>query len=536
MSRTAVALVVALCGGTAAACGGGGPARTFQPGAAVGSVQYVGTPHAANATPVLASSGRWVAVVWTATERIGTNVYAATSGDNGARFGPAVRVNDVDGEGHVYGEDPPRVTLGSNEAPAPPTIIVTWPSDRAKHLGLRSARSLDGGRTFLPSTSIGDETIAGERGFQSVTIGADRVARTAWLDGRRDPGTPPHANSGGDYDPMHLMFATGNADGRWNAEMRLATNVCGCCKTAIATGSDGSIYVAFRNIYPGSLRDISFTMSHDGGRTFSPPVRVSEDHWMLDGCPDDGPTTALDHDGVVHIVWPTLVQGAQPAIGLFHASTRDGVTFTPRQRIETLGTPKPSHPQLTADACGALTLVWDETQGSTRRAMLRQLVSLPSGEARAGELHVISGSHSAVYPVVAPTSNGLVAAWTDIDRSSGDRSDIALRPISLDAICEVPPDAAARMSIATKASDGPAPTQRYTLRGRVVSLDRAGRTVTVDSEAIPGFMGAMMMSYPVKNERLLDQVSPSDHIDATIVRVGDEYWLEDVKTSRGKEQ
>jgi Cu/Ag efflux protein CusF len=74
------------------------------------------------------------------------------------------------------------------------------------------------------------------------------------------------------------------------------------------------------------------------------------------------------------------------------------------------------------------------------------------------------------------------------------------------------------------------------LKGRVVSLDRAGRTVTVDAETIPGFMGAMMMSYPVKNERLLDHVSPNDHIDATIVRVGDEYWLEDVKTSKGKAQ
>jgi hypothetical protein len=205
---------------------------------------------------------------------------------------------------------------------------------------------------------------------------------------------------------------------------------------------------------------------------------------------------ALDHDGVVDIVWPTLVQGAQPAIGLFHASTRDGVTFTRRQRIETLGAPKPSHPQLTADACGALTLVWDETQGSTRRAMMRQLVPLPSGAVRAGELHVMSGSHSAVYPVVAPTSNGLVAAWTDIDRANGDQSDIALRPISLDATCEVQRDAAARMSIANRAIEGPAPTQRYTLRGGVVSLDRAGRTVTVDHEAIPGFMGAMTMSYP----------------------------------------
>ena len=97
----------------------------------------------------------------------------------------------------------------------------------------------------------------------------------------------------------------------------------------------GSIYVAFRNIYPGSLRDISLTVSRDGGRTFSTPVRVSEDHWMLDGCPDDGPTIALDREGRVHLVWPTLVQGDELAIGFFHASTRDGVTFTPRQRIET---------------------------------------------------------------------------------------------------------------------------------------------------------------------------------------------------------
>jgi len=211
-------------------------------------------------------------------------------------------------------------------------------------------------------------------------------------------------------------------------------------------------FVAFRNIYSGSLRDISFTVSHDGGQTFAPSVRVSEDHWMLEGCPDDGPTMALDRDGVVHLVWPTLVQSQQPAIGLFHASTRDGVTFTARQRIETLGTPKPSHPQLVADACGSLTLVWHETQGSTRRAMMRQLKPLPSGDVRVGELHVVSGPHSAVYPVVAPTLTAVVAAWTDIDRSNADRSDIALRRIPLNASCDVPADAAQVTSTGSKTS------------------------------------------------------------------------------------
>ena len=51
---------------------------------------------------------------------------------------------------------------------------------------------------------------------------------------------------------------------------------------------------------------------------------------------------------------------------------------------------------------------------------------------------------------------GLVTTWTEIDRSNGDHSDIALRPFSLDATCDVPRDAAARMSIANTAGERPA--------------------------------------------------------------------------------
>jgi len=402
-------------------------------------IQTLGLRQTANSTPVLAASDQWVVAVWSAADHERTDIYAAMSRDAGQHFGAPVRVNDVEGEGHVAGENPPRVAIARTKAGSdtPPEVVVTWASNRAKHLGLRSARSIDGGQTFLPSTSIGDEAIGGERGYESVAVDADRVVHAAWLDGRRDLDTPPQASEGNEEEQMHLMFAVGSGNGRWTTEKPLATNVCGCCKTAIATGPDGAIHVAFRNIYPGSLRDISFTTSHDGGRAFSPPVRVSEDHWMLDGCPDDGPAMVLDHDGVVHLVWPTLVQGGQPSIGLFHASTRDGVTFTPRQRIETLGTPKPSHAQLTADACGALTLVWDEAQGSGRRAVMRQLTPLPTGDVRAGEPHVISGSHSAVFPVVAPTSYGVVAAWTELDKTRADRSAVAFRPIPLDATCDV---------------------------------------------------------------------------------------------------
>ena len=69
---------------------------------------------------------------------------------------------------------------------------------------------------------------------------------------------------------------------------------------------------------------------------------------------------------------------------------------------------------------------------------------------------------------------------------------------------------------------------RYDLKGKVVSVDKAGKTVAVAGEDIPGFMGAMTMSYPVKNEQLLEGLSPGEQITARIVAAGSDYWLENI--------
>jgi hypothetical protein len=156
---------------------------------------------------------------------------------------------------------------------------------------------------------------------------------------------------------------------------------------------------------------------------------------MLNACPDDGPTMVVDLTGTVHIVWPTVVDGPEPAMRFFHASTRDGVTFTARQQVPTLGSPKPSHPQMALDECGALVLTWDEAQGSTRRAAMRRLTPLASGDVKLGEPQVISGATPASYPVVAPSGGAVVAAWTDSSKD-GAQSRIAVRQIALPATCQ----------------------------------------------------------------------------------------------------
>ena len=88
--------------------------------------------------------------------------------------------------------------------------------------------------------------------------------------------------------------------------MPLTAGVCYCCKTAVAVGSEGNIHLAWRHVYPGNLRDIAFA-TVEGRASADGPQRVSEDRWMLQGCPDDGPAMGAEERGRVHIVWPTVV-------------------------------------------------------------------------------------------------------------------------------------------------------------------------------------------------------------------------------------
>ena len=77
----------------------------------------------------------------------------------------------------------------------------------------------------------------------------------------------------------------------------------------------------------------------------------------------------------------------------------------------------------------------------------------------------------------------------------------------------------------------PAETHRYELKGAVVSVDKAAKTLVVNHESIPGFMGAMTMPYKVKDERSLDNLAPGQHVTATVVFTGREFWLEDLASA-----
>ncbi len=57
----------------------------------------------------------------------------------------------------------------------------------------------------------------------------------------------------------------------------------------------------------------------------------------------------------------------------------------------------------------------------------------------------------------------------------------------------------------------------YHLRGKVVSIDTATGEVTLNHEAIPGFMDAMTMPYKLKDPGILSELHPGDTITADVL-------------------
>jgi hypothetical protein len=398
-----LAMLVAVAG-----CSPDGASSASNATSAAGAVRLA-VPRAANLGVSLAADAERVVAVWAATSGEATNIVAAVSHDGGLTFDAPVRVNDIAGDARVSGEQPPRVVLAGDR------IVVVWESNRGGS-SVRLAASTDNGRTFAPATSVEPAGSSGARGWASLAVDAAGHAQVSWLDGRN--AEPRHHHDGAMSMAMPMSMRQDVFHAVWTgqtveAEHSVAPTACFCCKTTTAIAPNGDVYIAWRNIYPVNLRDMAVARSVDGGRTFGAPTRVSEDHWQIDGCPEDGPSLAVTPDNVVHIVWPTLVGEASKDKAVFYSeSTDEGRTFVPRVRIDN-GTGVAAHPQLAALGT-RLAVTWDESTSAGTRVYVRSLTPSPAaGAAPAmGPVDELGEAPSAVYPSIAVSGTDAVIAWT----------------------------------------------------------------------------------------------------------------------------
>jgi Cu/Ag efflux protein CusF len=73
--------------------------------------------------------------------------------------------------------------------------------------------------------------------------------------------------------------------------------------------------------------------------------------------------------------------------------------------------------------------------------------------------------------------------------------------------------------------------KRYSLKGKVVSVDKQAQKANIENEPIAGLMDSMVMSYTVQPPATLDQLQPGDSIAADVVVEPDKYWLENVQVA-----
>jgi len=326
----------------------------------------------------------------------------------GQMEGPPVRVNNQPGTATAWRGDPPTVAVAPDH-----TVLVGWTarveseSGHATDIYLSSSR--DDGQTFGAAVKVNDDTKPAVHGMHSLAIGKDGRVYVAWLDERNlkpiamkdmkmnDSSSGHHMESN-----RELFFASSTDGGHTFARnQRVATNVCPCCKTALAVASDGQLYVSWRQVLEGDLRHIAVSSSLDQGKTFSPAVIVSDDQWVLAGCPVSGSTLSVDNNGTLSVLW--FSAGKSGETGLYWSQSKDhGATFGSRRLVRTgliKGTP------VLLATSGGFAGVWEGIADGSASVLSARL---DTGAVSSDSLSIASDGE---LPAAAATRVGIVIAY-----------------------------------------------------------------------------------------------------------------------------
>lgn len=274
------------------------------------------------------------------------DVWYLTSSDGGDSFPERVRVNQVRHEVQAHSENNPILVERRMSE-----LYVLWQARKAgaeEASVLRLARSMNWGESF--SKPIDVDPGSTSQGFYTMSVSPSGAIFAAWLGGG-------HMDMGGGHmgGAMHegsgLYIARSTDHGlTFERSVRVASNVCPCCRPSFAFSDANTVHVGWRGIFGDNLRDPAVATSTDGGKTWGPQVRIAADNWHLNGCPHSGSSLAVLGKRI-YVAWHTVRENESK---LYLAWSGDGGrTFSPPTPIQG-GVLDPNHPYLVArkDAIG----------------------------------------------------------------------------------------------------------------------------------------------------------------------------------------
>ncbi|ABK76699.1 signal peptide protein [Cenarchaeum symbiosum A] len=260
-----------------------------------------------------------------------SNVMIQTSYDMGLTWEDPVRVNTDEGVADMPHANPPYIEMGPDgELYVLYNVGYDGPEwvERGFSFGYTAlflTRSDDGGKTFTPAMMVEPETGPGgqvgalhSKTFDSMFVADDGRVYVTWLDSR--------GKQNDSFLPTEVKIAWSDDGGASFEKSRtIKTKACQCCVTSGSTGTDGEVFVQYRNIVGNfgepNIRDVVVSRSNDYGQTWNTPILVADDGFEIDNCPHSTSTISTDSAGNLHSAWWT--QGGQSP-GTYYAVSSDG--------------------------------------------------------------------------------------------------------------------------------------------------------------------------------------------------------------------
>lgn len=340
----------------------------------------------------------YVALAWLEEDKEVRSVFFARSTAPDGPMGAPVRINRPE-EVPYWRQEAPALVVQGDE------VFVTWGLTHPKSTPqqpfateLRLSRSTDGGRTFHPSVLVNDDPGVIQHTFDALHRDADGRLHLSWIDGRdgkKEPGT---------------YVARSLDHGRTVMKnFKVDESTCVCCRTAVTSGPEGMVYVAWRKIFEGNVRETVVARSTDHGDTFEMPVIVGHDQWVFPACPHRPASMGVDRQGRLYVVWYTEGTDEIPAVYMAFSDDR-GRTFSEKRKLNHAKNTFPDHPQIAVDSRGRIVVVWEE-QAPVKRDVV---ISVSTDRGKTFSTPQKVNEKKSQTPVVAVNAEGLFAlAWME---------------------------------------------------------------------------------------------------------------------------
>ncbi len=236
-----------------------------------------------------------------------------TSVNGGDTFEPPVPVNEPGTNVSSHGENGPSMMFGPGDK-----LFTVWEQPEGDGANIMFASSLDFGSTFEKPVRVSDQATPTYSGYPTFAVSPNKTLCVAWLDFRDQT---PDSNTASIY-----LSCSIDEGATFSKNIKVADGVCPCCRPTIVYGPQGQLMILWRRVFPGSIQDMVGSVSRDQGHSFDAPVRVAEDNWRLEGCPDSG-SAAIRVGKRVYVAWQTEATRATSGVRLAW-SDDGGKTFS----------------------------------------------------------------------------------------------------------------------------------------------------------------------------------------------------------------